>query len=80
MNCASCEEPFNKNKGKDPYALMHYCDFCNKSNCKSCMTKTRKFGSSVSVSIPKGDPESPGKKDKKAARGKICELCSRKFI
>jgi hypothetical protein len=44
------------------------------------MTKTRKFGSSVSVTIPKGDPESPGKKDKKAARGKICELCSRKFI
>ena len=78
MNCFSCDDPFKK-KGKDPYSLMHYCDFCNKSNCKSCVTKTRKFGSSVSVNIPKTD-DSTQKGKKLATRGKICDLCSRKFI
>jgi len=78
-NCASCDDSFKK-KGKDPYSLMHYCDFCNKSNCKPCVTKTRKFGSAVSVTIPRKDPDSDTKKDKKLSRGKICDLCSRKFI
>jgi ribosomal protein L27 len=81
MNCHSCDDPFKKKGVKDPYALMHYCEFCNTSNCKACLTKTRKFGSSVQVTITKSDKvESPTKKGKTQARGKICDLCSRKFI
>jgi len=74
-DCFTCMTSF-KSLGKDPYKEMHYCDFCQRSNCKKCVTKTRVYNSQVQIisaeytsTVSKGD-----------ARGRICELCSRKFI
>jgi hypothetical protein len=51
-------------KSKD----MNYCQFCGYANCKECFKKTRPF-----YFDKKSAPE-------KVPRGKICQLCDRKFI
>jgi hypothetical protein len=83
--CNSCRLSFSLMGGKDPLKHVCYCEFCDKSVCTKCLTKSRIYGGAV----PKELPETPYyskaelevmKKAPKPKRGKICDLCSRKFI
>ena len=47
-----------------------HCDFCGISNCKQCLSKTRKF---------RQDPKASMLPNVGPVRGKCCKLCDRKF-
>ena len=79
--CNTCKEKWKKATDLQD----SHCHFCGNSNCKKCMTKTRKF-------VQRGDP-SNGKRERAKSgtelnksrrdipeRGSICKLCDRKFI
>jgi len=47
---------------------MHFCDFCGYSNDAKCLKKTKIY--------PNSQPNERGERP----RGKICNLCVRKFL
>lgn len=73
QDCLSCAKKFEKNKD------MNYCDFCGTANCADCVKKTRYFYSDVKDEDKEGKGGFWASLEAKKHRGKICNLCSRKF-
>lgn len=62
-DCQSCKQTtFTKDKD------ICWCEFCGKSVCKDCFTKSRPF------------PKAALDKNGERIRGEICKLCDRKFL
>lgn len=62
-DCQSCKQTtFTKDN------QIKYCEFCGKSVCKDCFTKSRPF------------PKAALDKNGERVRGEICRLCDRKFL
>ena len=69
--CNTCAEKWKKATDLQG----SHCHFCGMSNCKHCLTKSRKF-----ITKDTGRVELTKSGRQVIKRGTICKLCDRKFL